>query len=479
MRLRATRPRLTRHAADASRWATLMRKSIMCRRRLFLSAAALSLTSVLLGCVGDPTPASPTADDESLAASAPFPLTTTLATSSYGPDVQSTASLSVTPASPAGEWPAMVVGVASSRFGLSPLDECREEATAGWIAAIRVPFTGLQVLAKDGQTGFYEPMWSPNGEWISYVQVERVDPHQRVVDDQLIFDYPGSDSLWMIRPDGSEARQITDRYQRQERISTHPNGESCAVIGGILDAYGWSADSHWILFNNAQEGISEAITAVNVDTSESVVLASTGYGASWAPTTSTVATLSRWRVGAAYQYVEIENVTHPGLAPDRVILPFATDDRIATDVKWDPGEDGFSVFSVKAQGQSSASIIWHYDRLSARWERVGDFPGSVVEYIPDQRIVVGCSEDTIRVESIDVGVMISEISMADRIRCNDVWWMTDEFNRHVIGFQTQDPRLLWVSTIEEPVARVLIDLDQIGVDFRLGISGMSWRPTSK
>ena len=36
-----------------------------------------------------------------------------------------------------------------------------------------------------------------------------------------------------------------------------------------------------------------------------------------------------------------------------------------------------------------------------------------------------------------------------------------------------------VSTIEEPVARVLIDLDQIGVDFRLGISGMSWRPTSK
>ncbi len=56
------------------------------------------------------------------------------------------------------------------------------------------------------------PRWSPNGEWLAFISQEA-----------------GHDHLWMVRPDGSEARQVTQEPLDISDIDWAPDGSSIAA----------------------------------------------------------------------------------------------------------------------------------------------------------------------------------------------------------------------------------------------------------
>jgi len=96
----------------------------------------------------------------------------------------------------------------------------------GSLIAENADGSGRTVLAEaDDYLRVYmsEPKWSPDGQWVAFVRDDRADVIVR--SDDI--------ALWVVRPDGSEAREIYS-LGRQARNS--------------MFTVGWSADSSRVLF---------------------------------------------------------------------------------------------------------------------------------------------------------------------------------------------------------------------------------------
>ena len=103
----------------------------------------------------------------------------------------------------------------------------------------------------------FSPEWSPDGNWIAVVRREwRNDAADR------------GNQIWLMRPDGSEARPVTD------------------VENVIHRSLVWSPDSSYLLFQayviQPPSTVSE-VRALNIQTGELTTIVSPGNYPSWAP----------------------------------------------------------------------------------------------------------------------------------------------------------------------------------------------------
>jgi hypothetical protein len=133
----------------------------------------------------------------------------------------------------------------SSPFG--QLSDCRRDGeTVGQIWSANYPYSTTRRLLSDPQAGYYNPARSPDGQWVAYIVSNPRDGRQEGSPDALIVQYPNSDSVWLMHPDGSGQRQIGPAYARIEVLSPHNSGPSCDLVGGLAAIEGWSPDGKWV-----------------------------------------------------------------------------------------------------------------------------------------------------------------------------------------------------------------------------------------
>ena len=146
---------------------------------------------------------------------------------------------------------------------------------------------------------------------------------------------------------------------------------------------------------------------------------------------------------------------------------------------WDSDETGLSVFAMSTRGTSERRSIWHYDLVLKEWHEVGTVQGSLVEYVPSQQLVLACGRDSLFVQAVATGIVLSEILSDTRIDCSEVWVVNGERGFQDIAFLTYDPRTMWTGTVETAEVHELISLEKLGIDVQLGISGVSWHSAQK
>ncbi|MBN2501113.1 MAG: PD40 domain-containing protein [Anaerolineales bacterium] len=126
-------------------------------------------------------------------------------------------------------------------FGGDFLWQCDPD-TRSQIGVSQYPYDALDVLLAEPETDYIYPVWSPDGNWIAYIKSQ---PKQ--VNASLPFDpeMAGTDSIWVMRPDGSDQRQVSQEVTRYDTYW----GDSC-VIGVSWIEYPpvWSPDGKYIAF---------------------------------------------------------------------------------------------------------------------------------------------------------------------------------------------------------------------------------------
>lgn len=223
------------------------------------------------------------------------------------------------------------------------------------------------MLLTDPSRGFYDPIWSPNGEWLAYVVSNPVKGRQTFPDGQRLVEYPDSDSIWVMHADGTNKRQIGSAHQRSEYSSLHNTGESCDVVDGIFSLEGWSNDNQWLVYAYRVSSSSDAteLHFVNVATGQDD-LETTGVGSGSLraqPVGDLVALLGGnpvevglWKFGAARPSVQA--VSLPGAI---AVGPIA----------WDYGGQGL-VVAVEARNVPTGApvTLWHLDLATSQWQQL-------------------------------------------------------------------------------------------------------------
>jgi len=448
------------------------------RRVLFLYAAFASALILLTGCATTSDRVTPVPSEDVGATPTIQTTPTSTAIASFSP-TNTAVMVSPTARDSNGMFPDVAFGVSTGSFGSYPLFGCRGGTLPGRVVAAQHPFGRYQELVADTLDSLYNPVWSPDGKWLAYIRVRKTDPVERIVNGHPILDYPDSDSVWVMKADGSDGRQISEVYMRQEAISLRDSGNGCDVAGGIVVVHGWSADSQWILIGVNEVGNPGAVIAVNAHSGLTVELNTDGHASVWAPRSLMVAALSRANTTASAQYVEIESIADTDHLLERIEMPLDVRDHSASDVLWDGDEKGLSVITVPTRGTSDTRAIWHYDLVGAQWEEVGAVRGSLINYFPDEQMYVGCSRNSFLIQSLDSGAVLKEIPSNDRINCNEAWIVSDDRGDQWVAFMTYDFRKVWFSSLDGQDVKLLLDLDKLGIEAQLNISGVSWSPIAK
>jgi Tol biopolymer transport system component len=104
--------------------------------------------------------------------------------------------------------------------------------------------TAREILYLDGES-VGDPAWSPNGRWIAFTRSAMEDP-------------AGVPQLWLVRPDGSDLRQVTQ------------------LAGGAHSAT-WSPNGRRLAFNTATQRTRRAVATIRADGAGFRILAERGF----------------------------------------------------------------------------------------------------------------------------------------------------------------------------------------------------------
>jgi dipeptidyl aminopeptidase/acylaminoacyl peptidase len=133
--------------------------------------------------------------------------------------------------------------------------ECDRDGTNQiWFSAY--PYHTSVALLHDDSVDYNYPTWSPDGEWVAYVHSE---PITEIMPKEVRAP-SGTDSIWIMRADGSDRRRVTDMLPRINYLS--PDG-GCMAVTFITSNIVWSPDSKFIAFS--YQVIGESITYYLVD----------------------------------------------------------------------------------------------------------------------------------------------------------------------------------------------------------------------
>ncbi len=118
-----------------------------------------------------------------------------------------------------------------------------------WLASY--PYTAPLPLLASSEVDYRFPKWSPDGKWIAYVESNT----QIIPEDEYFMQFPpsitGTDSVWIIHPDGSEKHRISDMVPSAVFSGITGVDMVCDIITEIEPSIEWSPDGKYIMFVQA------------------------------------------------------------------------------------------------------------------------------------------------------------------------------------------------------------------------------------
>jgi hypothetical protein len=384
----------------------------------------------------------------------------------------------VIPASTSGssDLPDLALGLGSGE----PEFVCTNEAR-GQIWLTTYPYITVTILLADEKgTSYSQPRWSPDGQWIAFV---KSDPRST------------TDSIWTIRPDGSEMHKVSDEFPRQEVTVSGV----CVPNAGIINLIGWSPDGRWLTFFYRHLEADQTIEQkdwylVNIEQGQTRLIQKEiqlPLLSTWSPDGLQLAfadDLPRidWRVPHGTKQITVLEVEQSALlTSDAFSLPSEVPGSFEVDqLFW--GKSGSVLYAslydtaYRPLGESP-SFLWRLDVQQKEWQKETDLgPAHNIVYSQAGDFVAACREEadgSVEVSLFDlVAHTLSKSVDQPRNGCALIRIIEDKAGNKLLGFVS--PPLgneVWVTPIgENATSQQVLNGKALGFPDDFSIFSVSW-----
>jgi hypothetical protein len=232
------------------------------------------------------------------------------------------------------------------------------------------PFTEKQVLLRsDPNTNYFAPTYSPDGQWIAYIEskpvIENLDLENPSTPNPI-----GNDSIWIMRQDGSEKQRISKYF---DSFSVY-DSQFCRPYSRIHPNLSWSPDGKYIYFIDFQvifKNSSADYHILNVETKESFIFNTDPnfklYGFSW------LSESGKFLYSGDNQYW-INQITSEGIDLSKAqLLPIDSSIQNST-IDY---ESALNEPIIISQNDSlTITALWQFDPTHNSWSKIIEYSGN-------------------------------------------------------------------------------------------------------
>ncbi len=353
---------------------------------------------------------------------------------------------------------------------LVALGMCYPPGSAGvWILSF--PFTEHTTLLSSSDKNFFAPTWSPDGQWIAYIESK---PAEEKLGDQSTPNPPGTDSIWVMRKDGSDKHRVSAYFDSVDVRDSR----TCYRLTYIVPILNWSSDGKYLHFEHRQlysDGLHGDHFIIDLETKATVQIASSrnlGDGAfAWASDNR--------------QYIMFDRdalalwVGEPGGDEISAQKDLPTDllsgDSIST-VAWPVGQSG--PLLINRSQENSLLTIWSYDFSSNDWKKQWEHTGQQIE-VGLSWSVVGQDGKLLFVDQKEWGIHGAVPAHGETY---DAYFyfprLTDVTGQEIISFLDSETNSIWLVGPSMEIPHRLINWRVLNSTSNHWIipGGVSWQP---
>ncbi len=229
--------------------------------------------------------------------------------------------------------------------GDSSLPECIWENESE-IWKLTYPYQEPEILLSSDEFHYFFPKVSNQGNWVAFVQSQIGEAIDGEVKDS------GSDTIWIMKQDGSEQRQISPIFPRYDWW----NGQNCAMGPRISEVgFSWSLDDNYLFFNYF--GIGRQSYLINIQTGLSVLISSEkAIEPIWIDDTSII-------MATSDSIEKINFADFPDIERIPINWPFDPTER---KIEW----PGIHIGSGNILFHSNVSELWILNTSSLSWQNI-------------------------------------------------------------------------------------------------------------
>lgn len=332
-----------------------------------------------------------------------------------------------------------------------------------WLA--KPPYNNPQPLLAAADKDYRYPTWSPDGQWLAYIEAKTsLVSDTNFKPDMTI---PGVDSVWVMRPDGSEKHRVGENVPDGMVSFIMGMNIACNPFSFIIFTPQWSPDGRYILYVRAwsEEGSkwkhTYYLTEVSTGKTKNLLTQTALNEAVW---------MSDQRIlipgdDSVFQQVTFESIdnihteTIPFTLPPGIKVDY-------DDYEFTKASADNTLYGFFASGGTYTSpiptemTVWEYNLTTRAWVQRADIKKetwSRPQIIKDQMVQWDEKNYLIALFDFQTGQQTGKIQLAANTEKAEMKAITDETGKTLLAFRSYKPaHTIYLINLQDTSAKPVI-----------------------